>query len=82
MNFMVPEDSAVQNLLQMYMENERIDVTGQVQDPDERLTRLSDDLMQSGLQDVEIMEKFCAPTRPLPLHLPVNPSEQPGEKPK
>lgn len=28
LNFMVPDDSAVQNLLQMYMEKERIDIDG------------------------------------------------------
>ena len=79
LNFMVPDDSNVQNLLQMYMENYRIDIggTGQTQDLDERLTRLAEDLMQSGLQDVEIMEKFCAPTSPIPLHLPAHLSEQP-----
>ena len=69
LNFMVPDDSAVQNLLQMYMEKGRIDIsgTGQAPDLDERMTRLSEDLMVSGLQDVDIMEKFCSPIAPIPL---------------
>ena len=54
---MVPDDSVVQNLLSMFMEKERIDisVTGQT-NFDERLFSLQGELMQSGLQDVDIME--------------------------
>jgi len=42
LNFMVPGDSTVQNLLQMFMEKERIDFSGsgQLPDLDERLLRL------------------------------------------
>ena len=58
LNFMVPEDSVVQNLLQMYMEKERIDlsITGSNANIEERLFRLQDDLILSGMQDSDIME--------------------------
>ena len=69
LNFMVPEDSVVQNLLQMYMEKGRIDidVTGQATSLDEKLIKLEEDLFASGIQDVDIMEQFCSPEEPLPL---------------
>ena len=71
LNFMVPDDPAVQNLLQLFMEKERIDisVTG-CTDLDECFFRLQEDLMQSGLQDVDIMDKFCAPSVQIPLRIP------------
>ena len=63
MNFMVPDDSIVQNLLQMYMEKERIDLEGTTSSEslNRRLIRLEQELFKSGLQDVDIMEQFCRP---------------------
>ena len=51
LNCMVPEDDVVQNLLSMFMEKERIDisVTGHLADSDERLKRLQEELVQNGL---------------------------------
>ena len=42
----------------MFMDKDRIDisVTGQHTNFDEKLFRLQEDLMRSGLQDVDIME--------------------------
>ena len=62
LNFMVPDDPVVQNLLQNFMQNSKIDF-GQSDSKthSSRLFEFKQMAMDIALKDTEIMEQFCKP---------------------
>lgn len=62
LNFMVPDDEEVKMLLQNFVQYQKFEVPSDVPvTPEERLYQFRCLVMQKGLSDVEVMEKFCKP---------------------
>jgi len=64
LNFMVPDDPTVQNLLSNYMQNSKIDIDSTCP-LDTALAKFRKIAFKNGLKDSDIIEKFCKPVKKL-----------------
>ena len=62
LNFMVPDDPMVQNLLQNFMQNSKIDFGGNNNET-KKMFDFKRMAMENALKDTEIMERFCKPIK-------------------
>ena len=67
LNFMVPEDQTVQQLLQNFMQNSKIDLSTNPTLIQVKMFDLQRKLMENSIQDLEVMEQFCLPAKEIPL---------------
>ena len=82
LNFMVPEDPTVQQLLQNFMQQNKIDLVANTNGTtiQHKMIELKRRLMDNTMQDLEIMEQFCLPQKEFPLRGNVQLEEPKKEK--
>ena len=82
LNFMVPEDPTVQQLLQNFMQQNKIDIVANSNGTtiQHKMIEMQRKMMDNTIQDLEIMEQFCLPQKEIPLRGDVKLGESKKEK--